>query len=93
MCDKMAPFLRFLFRGCGLHLKPGGTRKGGTAMETLMNGAMVVEGALLSFLVALGMTWLTLNGLFRLMPAANRISQPIRFEGNRQEGIRGRHAA
>ena len=37
-------------------------------METFMSGATVVEGALLSFLLALWMTWLGLRGLFRMMP-------------------------
>jgi len=37
-------------------------------METFISGAMVIEGALLSFLLALSMTWLGLHGLFRLMP-------------------------
>ena len=60
-------------------------------METFMNGAMVIEGALLSFLLALCMTWLGLCGLFRLMPATARIVQPIRLvadpqEANRQSG-------
>jgi hypothetical protein len=41
-------------------------------METFMNGAMVIEGEVLSFLLALCMTWLGLNGLFRLMPSAPR---------------------
>jgi len=58
-------------------------------METFMNGAMVVEGALLSFLLALWMTWLGLNGLFRLMPATTRpvmrrLAQPVRFLANQQ---------
>ena len=42
--------------------------KRGPAMETFMSGAMVIEAALLSFLLALWMTWLGLCGLFRLMP-------------------------
>jgi len=67
-------------------------------METFMSGAMVVEGALLSFLLALWMTWLGLRGLFRLMPATvrpvtTRIVQPIRFVANRPEGSRRRGAA
>ena len=43
-------------------------------METYMNGAMVIEGALLSFLLALWMTWMGLRGLFRLMPATSSLS-------------------
>jgi hypothetical protein len=67
-------------------------------METFMNGAMMIEGAMLSFLLALWMTWIGLRGLFRLMPAtsspaAGRIVQPIRFVANRQQGNRRRDAA
>ena len=67
-------------------------------METFMSGAMVIEGALLSFLLALWTTWLGLRGLFRLMPAtsspaAGRTVQPIRFVPNRQQGNRRRDAA
>ncbi len=58
-------------------------------METFMSGAMVIEGALLSFLLALWMTWLGLRGLFLLLPATNRpvasgIVQRIQFVANRQ---------
>jgi hypothetical protein len=58
-------------------------------METFMNGAMVIEGALLSFLLALCMTWLALDGLFRLMPATahrvtRRLAQPVGFLANQQ---------
>ena len=59
-------------------------------METFMSGAMVIEGALLSFLLALWMTWLGLRGLFRLMPVTScqdRPADPARREraaGNRQ---------
>lgn len=62
-------------------------------METFMSGAMVIEVALLSFLLALWMTWLALRGLFRLMPATSRIVQPIRFVTNMREGNRRRDAA
>jgi len=67
-------------------------------METFMIGAMVIEGALLSFLLALWMTWMGLRGLFRLMPARSspatgRTVQPIRFVANRQQGNRRRDAA
>jgi hypothetical protein len=58
-------------------------------MENFMSGAMVIEGALLSFLLALWMTWLALCGLFRLMPVATRpaatwVVPPIRLVANRQ---------
>jgi len=64
-------------------------KKARTAMETFMNGAMVVEGALLSFLLALWMTWLGLSGLFRLMPATvrpatSRLAQPATLAANQQ---------
>jgi hypothetical protein len=67
-------------------------------METFMNGAMMIEGALLSFLLALWMTWLGLRGLFWLMPVTSRpvtsrIVQPIRFVANRQKANRRRDAA
>ncbi len=67
-------------------------------METFMSGAMVIEGALLSFLLALWMTWLGLRGLFRLMPVTARavtshIVQPIQFVANRQEANRRIDAA
>jgi hypothetical protein len=41
-------------------------------METFINDAMVIEGALLSFLLALCMTWLGLSGLFHVIPATMR---------------------
>jgi len=67
-------------------------------METFMSRAMVIEGALLSFLLALWVTWLGLCGLFRLMPATSgpaigHTVQPIRFAPNRQQGNRRRDAA
>jgi len=72
-------------------------------MESFMSGAMVIEGALLSFLLALWMTWLGLCGLFQLMPVTIRpvtvrsltspSVQPIRFVANRREADRRRDAA
>jgi hypothetical protein len=67
-------------------------------METFMSAAMVIEGALLSFLLALLMTWLALNGLFLLMPltgksAAVRIPQPYRAAANAKTSFRRREAA
>jgi hypothetical protein len=61
-------------------------------METFMSDAMVIEGALLSFLLALCMTWLGLSGLFRLMPLMSRIVQPIRLVANRQSEDQQHHA-
>lgn len=62
-------------------------------METFMSGAMVIEGALLSFLLALCMTWLGLHGLFRLMPVTAKIVQPIRLVANGQVENRQSDAA
>jgi hypothetical protein len=62
-------------------------------METFMNAAIVIEAALLSFLLALCMTWLGLYGLFRLMPATAKIVQPIRLVANREIGDRQSSAA
>jgi hypothetical protein len=62
-------------------------------METFMSDAMVIEGALLSFLLALCMTWLGLSGLFRLMPFTSRIVQPIQLVVNRQPEDQRHHAA
>jgi hypothetical protein len=49
-------------------------------VETFINDAMVIEGALLSFLLALWMTWLGLSGLFRVIPAT------IRANSGRSQG-------
>ena len=62
-------------------------------METFMSGAMVIEGALFSFLLGLCMTWLGLHGLFRLMPATAKIVQPIRLVAEGHEANRQSHAA
>jgi len=46
-------------------------------METFMNDAIVIEGTLLSFLLALCLTWLMLNGLFRVLPSTMQ-PEPLR---------------
>jgi hypothetical protein len=43
-------------------------------MESFINDAMVIEGALFSFLLALFMTWLGLSGLFRLLPGTMHLN-------------------
>jgi len=43
-------------------------------MENFISDAMVIEGALFSFLLALFMTWLGLSGLFRMLPATMHMS-------------------
>jgi hypothetical protein len=62
-------------------------------METFMSGAMVIEGALLSFLLALWMTWLGLRGLFHLLPATSQSVRCIRFTATQQQGNRKREVA
>jgi hypothetical protein len=52
-------------------------------METFMNGAMMVEAAMLSILLALWMTWMCLSGLFRLLPIRARLAQPCQAARNR----------
>ena len=67
-------------------------------MDTFMSEAIILEAALISVLLALWLTWLLMQGLFRLMPAANqapadRPVRPIRLVSNqRQTGTR-RNAA
>lgn len=56
-------------------------------METFMNGAIVIEGMVLSFLLALWMTWMALRGLFRLLPGAPNHAEPARFAANGQGGM------
>lgn len=62
-------------------------------METFMSEAIIIEGALVSVLLALWMTWLGLRGLFWMMPSKGRTAQPIRFVANRQQRDRRRNAA
>jgi len=62
-------------------------------MESFMSGAMLIEVTLLSFLLALWMTWLGLSGLFRLLPVSSRNAAPIKFVANQRVVIRSRHAA
>ena len=38
-------------------------------METWMDATMLIEATMLSFLVALWIAWMSLRGLFQLMPA------------------------
>ena len=41
-------------------------------MDPILNGTIVLQGALFSILLALWITWLALRGLFRLMPLTSR---------------------
>ena len=62
-------------------------------MDTWMSGAMVIEAAMLSFLMALGITWMSLRGLFRILPAAPLNAIPNPSPAERATGSIGRHAA
>lgn len=52
-------------------------------MESFMGGAILIEATLLSFILALCMTWLGLSGLFRLLPATNRAARPVKLAAHR----------
>jgi hypothetical protein len=41
-------------------------------MQALMGGVMLIEATLLSFLLALWLSWMVLRGLFRMMPLSPR---------------------
>ncbi|HLJ24619.1 MAG TPA: hypothetical protein VKT71_10975 [Candidatus Acidoferrales bacterium] len=67
-------------------------------MEALLNGSILMATVLLSFLLALWMAWMTLRGLFRLMPltSAATIQHPAldsRPVARRQEAVRRSRAA
>jgi type III secretory pathway component EscR len=48
-------------------------------MQAWMGGAMLIEATVLSFLLALGFSWMVLSGLFRLLRSATRLQVvPIR---------------
>jgi hypothetical protein len=62
-------------------------------METWMSVAVVIEAAMVSFLIALWIAWISLRGLFRILPAARLNAIPIRTTTERVTGSLGRHAA
>ena len=47
-------------------------RRRGTPMQALMGGVMLIEATLLSFLLAMCLSWMVLRGLFRMMPLSPR---------------------
>ena len=61
-------------------------------MEPWMSAAMVVEATMLSFLMALWISWMSLRGLFRLLPGAKLNVIPIRAAAQRARSM-DRHAA
>lgn len=67
-------------------------------METFMSEAIILEATLISVLLALWLTWLLMQGLFRLMPAAahaptTRPARPIRLAANATRATDRRNAA
>jgi hypothetical protein len=62
-------------------------------MESFMNGAVLIQATLLSFLLGLWVTWIGLRGLFRLMPGARPEAAPIRIVARRDAGASRSHAA
>jgi hypothetical protein len=59
-------------------------------METWMSGAVLVEVTMVSFLVSLWIAWISLRGLFRVLPATRPSAVPIRSA--RERGIDHRAA-
>ena len=62
-------------------------------METWMNGAILIEATMLSLLVALWIAWMSLRGLFRVLPATRLNTIPIGSAAQRGTRRRDRHAA
>ena len=62
-------------------------------METLMSLAMLIDATILAFLLALWIAWMSLRGLFRMLPATRLNAVPIRAAAPRGTQTIGRHAA
>jgi hypothetical protein len=62
-------------------------------METLMGGAMLIEATMLSFLVALWITWMSLRGLFRMLPATKLDAVPTQSAAHQRTEAIGQHVA
>jgi len=62
-------------------------------METWMSGAILIEATLLSFLMALWIAWMSLRGLFRMLPATRLNAVPIRSAAQLRTGAMDRHSA
>jgi len=61
-------------------------------METLMSLAMLVYATVLAFLAALWIAWMSLRGLFRMLPPRKLAAVPIQA-APRGTGTIGGHAA
>jgi hypothetical protein len=62
-------------------------------MESFMNGAVLIQAMLVSFLLGLWVTWIGLRGLFRLMPGARLEAAPIRIVARGDAGASRSQAA
>jgi hypothetical protein len=62
-------------------------------METWMSLAMLIYAMALSFLLAMWIAWMSLRGLFRMLPATRLSAVPIRSAAQRRTGVLGHHAA
>jgi hypothetical protein len=62
-------------------------------METLMSVAMLIYATILAFLLALWIAWMSLRGLFRMLPATKLNAVPIRSAAQRGTGTISRRAA
>jgi hypothetical protein len=47
-------------------------------MDAWMNAAMLIEATMLSFLLALWIAWMSLRGLFEMLPGRRLEAAPIR---------------
>jgi hypothetical protein len=62
-------------------------------MGTWMDGAMLIEITMLSFLLALWLTWMSLRGLFQLISATKLVAVTVRLAGHRAGQGLSRRAA
>jgi len=63
-----------------------------TTMENLMSVAMLIYATILAFLLALWIAWMSLRGLFRMLPVMRLNTGPNRAKPHSSRGAIGRHA-
>jgi len=61
-------------------------------METLVSVAMLIYATILAFLLALWIAWMSLRGLFRMLPVMRLNTGPNRAKPHSSRGAIGRHA-
>ncbi len=62
-------------------------------METWMSVAILIQAAMLSFLMALWIAWISLRGLFRMLPATSLNAVPVRSAVQRGTARMDHHTA